>query len=82
MADLPERTSSSDEDDVTPEWREECNIRQELRRCNREIETHLQSIQDLKKKAEELSKRLEELCPPYVPTSPSYSPTSGSYSPA
>ena len=82
IADLPDWTSSSsDEDDVTSEWKEECKIRQELQRCHREIQTHLQFIEDLKKKTEELSKRLEELCPPYVPTSPSYSPTSPSYSP-
>ena len=79
--DLLEWQSSSDEEDETPEWREECNIRHELQRCNREMRAHQKAIDDLKKKTEELTKRLNELCPPYVPMSPSYSPTSPAYAP-
>ena len=40
MMDIPECESPSDDEYVTPEWLQERNVRQELERCNREIQTN------------------------------------------
>jgi len=80
LAELPEYEFSDDDgEEETPEYREEREIRDELRRHQREIEEHHVAIRAAEQKCVELQKRLNELCPPYVPTSPSYSPTSPSW---